>query len=129
MTATPAHPTAINRLPVIAYFDGLCPICVAEMRGYERAGGGLIQLHDCNGELPGDVDRDAALAALHVRLPDGRLATGWSAFIAIWDRLPRMRWLATLTRPAFIRIPLDAVYRLVVPFRPRRKCQDDVCAR
>lgn len=129
MSATQAPSPLPTSRPVIVYYDGLCPLCVAEMRGYERDGAGLIQLHDCNGDLPDDVDRDAALAALHVRLPDGSLATGWSAFIAIWDRIPRWRWLAVLTRPAFIRIPIDALYRLIVPFRPRRKCQDDVCAR
>lgn len=113
--------------PLIAYYDDLCPICRSEMFAYRRQGQGLITLQDCNGDLPADVDRDAALAALHVRLPDGQVATGWDAFIAIWERLPRWRWLAHATRPAFIRKPLDVLYRWLAPYRPRRKCRDGVC--
>ncbi len=113
--------------PVIAYYDDLCSICQAEMFAYRRQGEGLIQLHDCNGDLPADIDREAALAALHVRLPDGQVATGWDAFIAIWERLPRWRWLAAATRPALIRKPLDVVYRWLAPYRPRRTCRDGAC--
>ena len=119
--------TPIQPGPVIAYFDGECPICTSEMQGYARHGEDKVRLHDCTGDdLPEDVDRQAALDALHVRLPDGSLVTGWAAFIAIWERLPRWRWLAMATRPAPIRIPLDWLYRKLVPYRPRR-CRDGRC--
>ena len=113
--------------PVIAYYDALCPICRREMGHYARYGDHIIRLEDVNGDLPGDVDRQAALAALHVRLPDGRLVDGWAAFIAIWERLPRWHLLAALTRPAIIRVPLDALYRWLAPMRPRDRCRDGVC--
>ncbi|MHA6287393.1 thiol-disulfide oxidoreductase DCC family protein [Maricaulis sp. CAU 1757] len=113
--------------PVIAYYDALCPICVREMRHYSRFGEHIIKLQDCNGDIPDDVDRDAALEAMHVRLPSGELVTGWNAFIAIWERLPGWHWLAMLTRPAPIRIPLDWVYRRLAPYRPRRTCRDGAC--
>ena len=74
--------------PVIAYYDALCPLCCQEMRRYSRYGDHVIRLVDCNGDLPADVEREAALAALHVRLPGGEVVTGWDAFIAIWERTP-----------------------------------------
>jgi predicted DCC family thiol-disulfide oxidoreductase YuxK len=114
--------------PVIAYFDGQCPVCVAEMSRYAKHGEHLVRLEDCTGEtLSDDVDREAALKALHVRLPDGSLVVGWAAFIAIWERLPGWRVLAWLTRPAPIRIPMDALYRLIAPLRPRRTCAEGSC--
>lgn len=113
--------------PVIAYYDGLCPICRSEMHVYAKHGAHLIVLHDCNGEIPDDIDRDAALASIHVRLPNGQIVTGLDAFIAIWERLPGWHILAKLTRPAFIRIPLDRLYRFLAPFRPRKTCRDGVC--
>ncbi|RKR03888.1 thiol-disulfide oxidoreductase DCC family protein [Maricaulis maris] len=116
-----------NANAVIAYFDGLCPICRHEMAGYARRAPDLIQLHDCNGELPGDVDREAALASLHVRLPDGVVVDGWIAFLAIWERVPGWGWLAWLTRPAWIRVPLDRLYRWLAPYRPRQVCRDGIC--
>lgn len=112
---------------VIAYYDGLCPLCVHEMKAYERRGQGRVILHDVNGDIPDDVDRKAALNALWVRKADGTLLTGWDAFIAIWERSPGFEWIATLTRPAVIKKPLDAIYRFLAPYRPRRKCTDGAC--
>ena len=115
---------------VTAYFDGLCPICTHEMAHYAQAAPELIRLHDCNGDIPEDIDRAAALASLHVRLPDGTIVDGWLAFIAIWERLPgrHWRWLAAATRPAPIRIPLNQIYLWLAPLRPRKTCQDGACA-
>jgi len=113
--------------PVIAYYDGLCPICVHEMQIYVRRGQGRVVLHDVNSDIPDDVDRQAALDALWLRKSDGELVTGWDAFIAIWERSPGFEWLATLTRPVFIKWPLDKLYRFLAPYRPRRKCADGAC--
>jgi predicted DCC family thiol-disulfide oxidoreductase YuxK len=118
---------------ITAYYDDLCPICRHEMGAYVNKAPDLIRLHDCNGELPADIDRDAALASLHVRMPDGRVETGWSAFLAIWERMPEesrgLRWLARLTRPALIRIVLNQLYLWLAPLRPRDRCRDGVCER
>ena len=115
--------------PVIAYYDALCPMCRREMAHYSKFGEAYIRLEDCNApELPEDVDREAALAAMHVRLPSGDVVTGVAAFIAIWERLPGWKYLAMLTRPALIRIPLDFIYRKLAPLRPRDNCRDGVCS-
>lgn len=115
--------------PVIAYYDALCPMCRREMAHYSKFGEAYIRLEDCNApELPEDVDREAALAAMHVRLPSGEVVTGVAAFIAIWERLPGWKYLAMLTRPALIRIPLDFIYRKLAPLRPRDNCRDGVCS-
>lgn len=114
--------------PVIAYYDALCPLCRKEMGHYHKRAPEMIIMQDCNGnDLPADVDRDAALASLHVRLPDGRLVDGWDAFIAIWERTPGFGWLAAVNRPWIIRKPLDWIYRRLAPLRPRDKCRDGVC--
>lgn len=98
------------------------------MGHYAQKAPDLILMQDCNGdELPDDVSREAALAALHVRLPDGSLAIGWDAFIAIWERTPGFQWLATVNRPWIIRKPLDWLYRRLAPLRPRETCRDGVC--
>lgn len=119
----------INDGPVIAYYDALCPLCRREMRHYSKFGPEKIILSDCNAEdLAEDIDREAALAAMHVRLPDNRVVTGVDAFIAIWERLPGWHVLATLLRPWIIRKPLDAIYRFLAPYRPRQTCRDGVCS-
>lgn len=111
--------------PVTAYYDGHCPICRSQMHRYAKYGRHLVILHDCTGDLPADIDRDAALAVIHVRLPNGQIVTGWNGFIAIWERLPGWHILAKLTRPPCIRLPLDWAYRLLAPWRPRTTCRDE----
>ena len=41
---------------------------------------------------------------------DGRLLVGIPAFAAIWDRLPRYRWLATISRLPILRRLLPWIY-------------------
>jgi predicted DCC family thiol-disulfide oxidoreductase YuxK len=96
-TATPA---------CTLYFDGDCPLCRREIALYRRqAGANEIEWVDaatCDPSAFGPgLDRDAALARIHARAADGTLVSGAAAFMAMWHRLPRFRWLATVasTRP------------------------------
>ncbi len=108
---------------IIAYYDDLCPIYLHEMHTYVGKVPKLIRLNSCNGDLPDDIDRTAALASAHIRLPDGRVETGWSAFLTIWDGMRAesrtRRWPARLTRPPPIRILMKALFVAVSASPPR----------
>ena len=41
-----------------------------------------------------ELTREQALARFHVRLSDGRIASGAQGFVEIWKTLPRWRWAA-----------------------------------
>lgn len=83
-------------------YNDSCPICAREVAGYRRmaARHGLdIAFHgQTEGGLSayGLTSRDAA-RRLHV-IEDGQLVSGVPAFARIWDRLPRLRWLARAVR-------------------------------
>lgn len=92
--------------PITTYFNGACPVCGAEIARYRRLAGGDDRLRWC------DIDRDPAAPdrlgvapddvrrKLHVVDGEGRLLVGVPAFAALWDELPRHRWLArTVRRP------------------------------
>jgi demethoxyubiquinone hydroxylase (CLK1/Coq7/Cat5 family)/predicted DCC family thiol-disulfide oxidoreductase YuxK len=98
------------------YYDGACPLCSREIAHYQaRAGAESIRWVDVArvdaGALGEGLDREAALARLHVRGADGRLVSGAAAFAAIWRRLPAYAWLARLASPSPVQWLLEGGYR------------------
>lgn len=108
---TPPH---TPRLTV--YFDGGCPVCTREMGMYQRMRGAeqlqWIDVSICGpAALGAGLTQAAALARLHVRRPDGRLASGARAFAALWSALPATRWLGRVAGlPGVVHL-LEAGYR------------------
>ncbi len=85
------------------YYDGACPVCSREIATYRRARGAeaieFVDAAACAAPALGEgLSRDAALAAMHVRRPDGSLVQGARAFGEIWGRLPAFRPLGWLMR-------------------------------
>ena len=80
------------------YFDGGCPVCSREIAMYQREQGAdavnWVDVSSCNVDALGPgLSRDAAMARLHLRHPDGSLVSGAEAFTGLWRRLPRWAWL------------------------------------
>jgi predicted DCC family thiol-disulfide oxidoreductase YuxK len=105
------------------YYDGACPLCTIEIDHYRRQSGAenlcFIDVSR-NESTPGDgVTRDAALARLHVRAPDGSLSSGAAAFVSIWQDLPKWRWAARLARLPGMLTALEFGYRAFLPLRPK----------
>jgi predicted DCC family thiol-disulfide oxidoreductase YuxK len=104
------------------YYDGACPLCRAEMGHYRaQEGAGAICFLDAStqtSDLPHGLTREHALARFHVRLSDGRIASGAQAFVEIWKTLPRWRWAAWLAGLPGVPTLLEVGYRLFLPIRP-----------
>jgi len=60
--------------------------------------------------LAPQLDRDRALARLHVRREDGELVDGTAAFAAIWRALPRLSMLGVIASWRPIGIALELGY-------------------
>ena len=79
-------------------FNDQCPVCSFVIRHYERyskeAGLPLRfdDLNTCNVAKWG-ITEDMAARRLHV-LHNKTLFTGMSAFLILWNQMPRYRWLA-----------------------------------
>ena len=97
-----------------------CPICAREVAHYARAAeraGVEFDIQGLDGEARhrAGLSQDAAARRFHV-IHDGRLLSGLDAFLVIWERLPRLRWLSRALRPAWVRRLADPVYdRLLAP--------------
>lgn len=121
-----ARPRSARMEPTHVLFNGRCPICAAEIAHYRRRAEALDaplhfeDLHEA--DLAGwNLTAEGAKRRLHARLPGGAQASGIAAFAAIWDHLPRLRWLARAVRLpglrwlaalAYDRIAAPALYRL-----------------
>ena len=104
------------------YYDGACPLCSAEIGVYQRCAGAerlsFVDVADDNADTGADLPRDKALARFHIRQEDGTLLSGASAFIAVWETLPRWRWAARLARLPGVPSLLEGLYLLFLPVRP-----------
>ena len=106
-------------------YNDACPVCRAEIRHYARHAereGLPIAFDDLGSDaLAGwGVDADAAARRLHV-LHDGRVSSGIPAFLVLWSRMPRYRWLARLVGAPVIRPLAVLVYdRVLAPALYRR---------
>ena len=83
------------------YYDGGCPVCSREIGFYQQRKGGesfawvdVTQTDEA--ALGPSLSREAALARIHVRRPDGTLLDGAAAFAEIWRGMPGLRWLGRL---------------------------------
>jgi len=105
------------------YYDGGCPLCSREIATYRRLEGadGLrwVDITTASAqELGGDLSREQALSRFHVRDEQGRLVSGAAGFVAIWRRLPGLRWLAWLAARPPVSWLLEPAYRGFLRLRP-----------
>ena len=105
------------------YFDGACPVCSREIAMCRsQTGSEAIDWVDVTccpvGELGDGLTREAAMARLHLRQPDGRPLSGAAAFAALWRALPRGSWLGRVAGTAIGLMILEAGYRAFLALRP-----------
>jgi predicted DCC family thiol-disulfide oxidoreductase YuxK len=84
--------------PMTVVYNDTCPICAREVAGYRR----MVARHGLDVAFSGLSDggyarfglskRDAA-RRFHV-VQGGTLTSGIPAFVLLWQRIPRLRWLA-----------------------------------
>jgi len=97
------------------YFDGGCPVCSREIATYRRAKGAegvcFVDVTQPDAALAPGLSREAALARMHVRRPDGSLASGAAAFAALWSALPGWAWLGRIASLPVVAPVLELGYR------------------
>ena len=104
------------------FFDGACPMCRKEISIYQQADihqaidwFDVSQAQDID-RLP--LPRETLLARFHVQTTDGELISGARAFIAVWQELPKWRWLGRAARVPGIPTMLELGYRGFLRIRP-----------
>jgi len=111
-----------TRPAATVYYDGACPLCRREIAHYRsRAGAEAIAWVDvssCPPEALGPgLEREAALARMHVRASDGTLVSGARAFAALWSALPGFRLLGRLAASRPVAPVAELAYRVFLLLR------------
>lgn len=99
-------------------FNANCPVCNFEIEHYARycRDAGLpIRFDDLNTDARAawGIDADTAARRLYV-LHQGQLTSGIPAFLVLWARMPRYRWLARIVGLPGIRQIASGLYDLVL---------------
>ncbi len=105
------------------YYDGDCPVCAREVAMYLRQPGAdgvcWVDVARCDPEeLGSGLTREAAMARLHLRRPDGCLVSGAAAFAGLWQALPRWSWLGRLVGSGIGLRLFEMGYRAFLVMRP-----------
>lgn len=105
----------------VCYYNGACPVCRFEIEHYKDGpDGDRVRWLDLAAEpeaLAGfGIDRAGARRRLHVLDETGQLHVGIDAFMLIWQRMPRYRWLSRIVGAGPIRPVAAALYdRVLAP--------------
>jgi len=111
MTKHRAHPPPEIEL----LYNANCPICSWEINQYKKRAPEHFRFVPITDDAAADwgVSTDAALRALHLRETDSPDVhkTGVAAFLALWQAMPRTRWIAHLVGLWPLRPLVDWAYR------------------
>ncbi len=104
------------------FFDGSCPLCRAEIEYYRRRDKTgafcFVDVSETGAATPEGITRQRALERFHVRACDGRVLSGAAAFVEVWTRLLKWRWVARATSLPGTLAVLELGYRIFLPLRP-----------
>ena len=126
MTQTHSDTTALSEQPIKVYYDGACPVCRREISLMQRqATGSALDWVDAsrcdetslNAATGGTLNRQDALARMHVRDKDGTLVSGAAAFGLLWQQLPRFRWLGKVVSSKPALVVLEPAYTVFLKVR------------
>tara|TARA_R110002110_G_scaffold205066_7_gene417339 strand:+ start:496441 stop:496794 length:354 start_codon:yes stop_codon:yes gene_type:complete len=103
------------------YYDGQCPLCVAEMDKLGRAAGCSVELVDIHALTPDEKlpEKDDLLRTLHLQRADGEIVTGLDANVAAWQGT-RYAALWRVLRWPLIRPVANACYQRWARWRYER---------
>ena len=99
-------------------YNANCPVCNFEIRHYAQYAGDNdlpIRFDDLNSDAleQWGLDADAAARRLYV-LNEGALTSGIPAFLILWSKMPRYRWLAKVVGLPLVRQVASMMYDFVL---------------
>jgi predicted DCC family thiol-disulfide oxidoreductase YuxK len=110
---------------ITVFYDGACGLCAREIAYYQRiapkAAFSWIDITKTPQPFTAKGYKlEDGLMALHAEDAEGRMHVGVAAFVIIWQKLPRWRMLAYLTKLPLILMLAEWLYRHFARWRFKR---------
>lgn len=117
--------------PISLYYDGLCVVCSAEINHYKKMRGSesirFVDITDAHFNAKAEnLDPKKIHVELHAKDANGQMHVGVDAFILVWSRLEKLKWLSRLAQKSIAKAFLQLNYSLFVkirPYLPRKSCE------
>ena len=118
---------------ITVYYDGLCHLCSREIDHY-RGQKGFVDFEFSDITAPTfsaseqGLDPVAVHKHMHVRDANGNLHVGVSAFICIWNNIPKYKKYARIASAKVLFPTLEVFYEIFAKIRPFLPKKKNLCA-
>ena len=104
-------------------YDGSCPLCALEINQYRKiipdSPIHWVDVSSPEFTAPLGQTQASLMQRFHVVQPDGELISGAAAIVSVWEKLPKFRYLAALSKlPGMLGI-MEFGYVNLLKIRPR----------
>jgi predicted DCC family thiol-disulfide oxidoreductase YuxK len=93
---------AIEKNCTNVLYDGSCPLCALEIQQYQKIiPDSPIHWVDVSSPefiAPLGQTKASLMQRFHVVQPNGEMVSGAAAFVTVWEKLPKFRYLAALSK-------------------------------
>jgi len=93
---------AIEKNCTNVLYDGSCPLCALEIQQYQKiTPNAPIHWVDVSSPefiAPLGQTKASLMQRFHVIQPNGEMVSGAAAFVSVWEKLPKFRYLAALSK-------------------------------
>ena len=93
---------AIEKNCTNVLYDGSCPLCSLEIKQYQKIKpDSPIHWVDVSSPefiAPLGQTKASLMQRFHVVQPNGEMVSGAAAFVTVWEKLPKFRYLAALSK-------------------------------
>jgi predicted DCC family thiol-disulfide oxidoreductase YuxK len=99
---------AIEKNCTNVLYDGSCPLCALEIQQYQKITPNApihwVDVSSPEFTPPPGQTKASLMQRFHVIQPNGEMVSGAAAFVSVWEKLPKFRYLAALSKlPGMLR--------------------------
>jgi len=118
--------SVLQQPALVVFFDGQCPLCTREINHYRRLDSrNMIEWRDlhnatdklANYALTHEQAMSELQAVVHASPGSFKVVSGVDAFLEIWERIERYRWLARIISIGPIKQFTGRLYRAFAKYR------------
>lgn len=114
---------AIEKNCTNVLYDGSCPLCALEIQQYQKITPNApihwVDVSSPEFTPPLGQTKASLMQRFHVIQPNGEMVSGAAAFVSVWEKLPKFRYLAALSKLPGMLVAMEFGYVGFLKIRPQ----------